>query len=82
MQENTADLITYKWASLWKYEKSPWIRNSKGRNKNKRKKRKDSSSNQWNKMIKISKIISEIKTKLQDSQGKIDSNENLINGME
>ena len=33
-------------------------------------------------MIKISKIISEIKTKLQDSQGKIDSNGNLINGME
>lgn len=33
-------------------------------------------------MIKISKIISEIMTKLQDSQGKIDSNESLINGME
>jgi len=52
------------------------------RQKQKYKKKKDSSSNQWNKMIKISKIISEIKTKLQDSQGKIDSNENLINGME
>ena len=33
-------------------------------------------------MTKISKIIPEIKTKLQDSLGKIGSNENLINGME
>lgn len=70
MQNNTEELITYKWASLWKYEQSPWIRNPKGRNKNIRKKRKDGPSNQWNKMIKISKVVSEIKAKLQDSQAK------------
>lgn len=61
----------YKWASLWKYEKSHLeSENPKAKKQNIRQKRKDSSSNQWNKMIKISKVVSEIKATLQDSQSK------------